>query len=62
MTSTIVKPSGKNALLIDGKAASAAVIERVAREAASLGLKPGLAVVLVGEDPASQDVFGRSLG
>jgi methylenetetrahydrofolate dehydrogenase (NADP+)/methenyltetrahydrofolate cyclohydrolase len=61
MTSTIVKPSGKKALLIDGKAASAAVIQRVAREAASLGLKPGLAVVLVGEDPASQ-VYVKSKG
>ena len=61
MTSTIVKPSGKSALLIDGKAASAAVLDRVAREAASFGIKPGLAVVLVGEDPASQ-VYVKSKG
>jgi methylenetetrahydrofolate dehydrogenase (NADP+)/methenyltetrahydrofolate cyclohydrolase len=61
MTSTIVKPSEKAALLIDGKAASAAVLDRVAREAASFGLKPGLAVVLVGEDPASQ-VYVKSKG
>jgi methylenetetrahydrofolate dehydrogenase (NADP+)/methenyltetrahydrofolate cyclohydrolase len=61
MTSTIVKPSGKAALLIDGKAASAAVLDRVALEAASFGLKPGLAVVLVGEDPASQ-VYVKSKG
>ncbi|WP_294532370.1 bifunctional methylenetetrahydrofolate dehydrogenase/methenyltetrahydrofolate cyclohydrolase FolD [uncultured Rhodoblastus sp.] len=61
MTSSIVKPSGKQALLIDGKAASAVAIERVAREAASLPFKPGLAVVLVGEDPASQ-VYVKSKG
>jgi methylenetetrahydrofolate dehydrogenase (NADP+)/methenyltetrahydrofolate cyclohydrolase len=61
MTSTILKPSGKKALLIDGKAASAALIARVAHEAGALGLKPGLAVVLVGEDPASQ-VYVKSKG
>jgi methylenetetrahydrofolate dehydrogenase (NADP+)/methenyltetrahydrofolate cyclohydrolase len=58
---TILKPSGKKALLIDGKAASAQVLEQVAREAAALGTKPGLAVVLVGEDPASQ-VYVKSKG
>ncbi len=61
MTSTIVKPSGKQALLIDGKAASASVLERVAHEAALLGVTPGLAVVLVGDDPASQ-VYVKSKG
>jgi methylenetetrahydrofolate dehydrogenase (NADP+)/methenyltetrahydrofolate cyclohydrolase len=61
MTSTIVKPSGKKSLLIDGKAASAAVLERVAQEARTLGAKPGLAVVLVGEDAASQ-VYVKSKG
>lgn len=59
--SEIIKPSGKKALLIDGKAASAAVLARVAAEAASLTKKPGLAVVLVGEDPASQ-VYVKSKG
>ncbi|MCW2282905.1 methylenetetrahydrofolate dehydrogenase (NADP+)/methenyltetrahydrofolate cyclohydrolase [Rhodoblastus acidophilus] len=59
--SEIIKPSGKKALLIDGKAASAAVLARVAAEAASLTQKPGLAVVLVGEDPASQ-VYVKSKG
>jgi methylenetetrahydrofolate dehydrogenase (NADP+)/methenyltetrahydrofolate cyclohydrolase len=49
------------ALLIDGKAASAAVLDGVAREAASFGVKPGLAVVLVGEDPASQ-IYVKSKG
>ncbi len=61
MNSTIIKPSGKKALLIDGKAASAIVLERIAKEAASFGVKPGLAVVLVGEDPASQ-VYVKSKG
>jgi methylenetetrahydrofolate dehydrogenase (NADP+)/methenyltetrahydrofolate cyclohydrolase len=61
MTQTIIKPSAKKALLIDGKAASAAVLERVAHEAARLTVKPGLAVVLVGEDPASQ-VYVKSKG
>jgi len=46
------------ATLIDGKAFSAALVERVAAAAARLeaahGVKPGLAVVIVGEDPASQ--------
>jgi methylenetetrahydrofolate dehydrogenase (NADP+) / methenyltetrahydrofolate cyclohydrolase len=61
MTQTIVKPSGKKALLIDGKAASASVLEIVAAQAAELGVTPGLAVVLVGEDPASQ-VYVKSKG
>lgn len=39
--------------LIDGKAVAASVGEEVARRTASLGVKPGLAVVLVGDDPAS---------
>jgi len=59
--SEIIKPSGKKALLIDGKAASAAVLARVAAETANLAHKPGLAVVLVGEDPASQ-VYVKSKG
>ena len=46
------------ATLIDGKAFSAALVERVGAAAARLdaahGVKPGLAVVIVGEDPASQ--------
>lgn len=45
------------AKLIDGKAVSAAVKERVAQEVATLkeeGIVPGLAVVLVGDDPASR--------
>ncbi len=51
------------ARLIDGKAAAAALREQVALAAASftqrIGRKPGLAPVLVGEDPASA-VYVRS--
>ncbi len=54
-----------NAALIDGKAFAARLREKVAGlvpafEAAA-GRKPGLAVVIVGEDPASQ-VYVRSKG
>ena len=51
--------------VIDGKAFAARLRETVARQAAALkaehGLTPGLAVVLVGEDPASQ-VYVRNKG
>lgn len=46
-----------NARIIDGKALAASIREEVAQRAQSLraqGVTPGLAVVLVGEDPASQ--------
>jgi len=46
-----------SALIIDGRASAARLRERVAartRELAARGVIPGLAVVLVGEDPASQ--------
>ena len=53
------------AQIIDGKAFAAGLRERVAAEVAGLtaerGLQPGLAVVLVGEDPASQ-VYVRNKG
>jgi methylenetetrahydrofolate dehydrogenase (NADP+) / methenyltetrahydrofolate cyclohydrolase len=39
--------------LIDGKAVAAQVRERVAREVETLPAAPGLATILVGEDPAS---------
>jgi methylenetetrahydrofolate dehydrogenase (NADP+)/methenyltetrahydrofolate cyclohydrolase len=51
--------------IIDGKAFAAGLRERIAIEVAELkashGVTPGLAVVLVGEDPASQ-VYVRSKG
>ncbi|HEX8214819.1 MAG TPA: bifunctional methylenetetrahydrofolate dehydrogenase/methenyltetrahydrofolate cyclohydrolase FolD [Allosphingosinicella sp.] len=54
-----------SAEIIDGKAFAAALRTRVAEGVASFwarsGRKPGLAVVLVGEDPASQ-VYVRSKG
>ncbi len=53
------------AKIIDGKAAAQALRERVGQEVARLvaehDLQPGLAVVLVGEDPASQ-VYVRNKG
>ncbi|WP_375287317.1 bifunctional methylenetetrahydrofolate dehydrogenase/methenyltetrahydrofolate cyclohydrolase FolD [Sphingomonas sp.] len=45
--------------VIDGKAAAAAIRAEVAAEVAALSFVPGLAVVLVGADPASQ-VYVRS--
>src|SRR5210317_1832234 len=54
-----------SAKIIDGKAFAATVREKVAGHVARLkdenGVTPGLAVVLVGEDPASQ-VYVRSKG
>ena len=41
------------AQVIDGKAQAALLRERVAGRVARLGFRPGLAVVLVGDDPAS---------
>ncbi len=53
------------ARLIDGRAFAAGLLARVAEEATALqrdhGIKPGLAVVLVGEDPGSQ-IYVRSKG
>ncbi len=45
-------------LIIDGKLVSQSVLDETARGAAALGVKPGLAVVLVGEDPASHVYVG----
>src|SRR5215208_5470701 len=42
-----------SAEIIDGKAVAARVRERVAGEIEGLGITPGLATVLVGDDPAS---------
>jgi methylenetetrahydrofolate dehydrogenase (NADP+) / methenyltetrahydrofolate cyclohydrolase len=53
------------ATLIDGKAFAAGLVERVAAAAARLEtahrVRPGLAVVIVGEDPASQ-IYVRNKG
>ena len=45
-------------MILDGKAVSQAKLAEVAEGARALGLTPGLAVVLVGEDPASQVYVG----
>lgn len=48
--------------IIDGKAVSAAVRQRVAQESAALkaqGITPGLAVILVGDDSASKVYVGN---
>ncbi len=45
------------ALLINGKEIAAAIRSEIAAETAALkaqGITPGLAVILVGDDPASQ--------
>jgi methylenetetrahydrofolate dehydrogenase (NADP+) / methenyltetrahydrofolate cyclohydrolase len=42
-----------SARIIDGKAVAARIRDEVAREVAGLDAKPGLATILVGDDPAS---------
>ncbi len=42
------------AIIIDGKAVSAAERELIKEQISKMDVKPGLAVILVGEDPASQ--------
>ncbi|MGF1592516.1 MAG: bifunctional methylenetetrahydrofolate dehydrogenase/methenyltetrahydrofolate cyclohydrolase FolD [Kiloniellaceae bacterium] len=65
MTSSAATRTAGGADLIDGKAFAAGLRARIAAAVARLkaahGLTPGLAVVLVGEDPASQ-VYVRSKG
>src|SRR5580700_5276823 len=49
-------------LIMDGNATAKAVQEEIARDVEKLkatGKRPGLAVVLVGEDPASKVYVGR---
>jgi methylenetetrahydrofolate dehydrogenase (NADP+)/methenyltetrahydrofolate cyclohydrolase len=48
-----VEARNVSAQLIDGKAVAARVRERVARQIEELGTTPGLATILVGDDPAS---------
>jgi len=43
-----------SAEIIDGKAFAAKLLDNIAAEVATLPFQPGLAVVLVGDDPASQ--------
>ncbi|HMA14637.1 MAG TPA: bifunctional methylenetetrahydrofolate dehydrogenase/methenyltetrahydrofolate cyclohydrolase FolD [Kiloniellaceae bacterium] len=62
MSSSAASRAAGEAALIDGKAFAAGLRSRVAAAVARLkadhGLTPGLAVVLVGEDPASQVYVG----
>jgi methylenetetrahydrofolate dehydrogenase (NADP+)/methenyltetrahydrofolate cyclohydrolase len=60
----LFKPTSGGALAIDGKAVSQALLARAGEEARALiahGVTPGLSVVLVGQDPASQ-VYVRAKG
>ncbi len=60
----ILRPSAGKALIIDGKRVSELVLAETAEKVLSLaasGLRPGLAVVLAGNDPASA-VYVRSKG
>jgi methylenetetrahydrofolate dehydrogenase (NADP+) / methenyltetrahydrofolate cyclohydrolase len=50
-----------SALVIDGRATSAEIVAKVGAEARARNLRPGLAVVLVGADPASQ-VYVKAKG
>lgn len=54
-----------SAHVLDGKAAAARVLARVAEKAASVkrhhGVAPGLATVLVGDDPASHVYVGQKI-
>jgi methylenetetrahydrofolate dehydrogenase (NADP+)/methenyltetrahydrofolate cyclohydrolase len=47
--------------IIDGKALSKKIIEEVKQKAVNAGVKPGLALILVGTDPASE-VYVRNKG
>ncbi|HEU0117926.1 MAG TPA: bifunctional methylenetetrahydrofolate dehydrogenase/methenyltetrahydrofolate cyclohydrolase FolD, partial [Alphaproteobacteria bacterium] len=49
------------AQILDGAAAAKKLRQKIAEEIKALGITPGLAVVLVGEDPASQ-VYVRNKG
>ena len=57
----VMRPSGSRALLIDGRALADAVTREVALTVEVLGIRPGLAVVLVGADPASH-IYVRAKG
>ena len=47
-----------SAEIIDGKAIASAIREKIKKEVSQLDEKPGLAVVLVGENPASKVYVG----
>ena len=49
------------AKLIDGKAAAARLMDGIKSEIATLTRTPGLAVILVGDDPASKVYVGNKI-
>lgn len=49
------------ATLIDGKAAAARLTDTIKGQVAALSRKPGLAVILVGDDPASHVYVGNKI-
>ena len=61
----IIKPQASGAALIDGRACADELLAKIAAASAALmrdvAVKPGLAVVIVGEDPASQ-VYVKAKG
>ena len=62
MANALSSSADGKAAIIDGRAVAARVIDRVAEETrrlkAETGVAPGLAVVLVGDDPASRVYVG----
>jgi methylenetetrahydrofolate dehydrogenase (NADP+)/methenyltetrahydrofolate cyclohydrolase len=65
MKAPFMAENDTRARIIDGKAFAAGLVERVtaasSRLKAAHGVVPGLAVVIVGEDPASQ-IYVRNKG
>ncbi len=49
------------AQIIDGKAIAAKVLDDVAQQVSAMERKPGLAVILVGDDPASKVYVGNKI-
>lgn len=50
-----------SAQIIDGKAIAASLREDIKRDVAAMDKKPGLAVILIGEDPASKVYVGSKI-
>jgi methylenetetrahydrofolate dehydrogenase (NADP+)/methenyltetrahydrofolate cyclohydrolase len=55
------KPMASSARIIDGKSIAASLRAEIAAEVKTLGFKPGLAVILVGDDPASHVYVGNKI-
>lgn len=61
MTNAEHKPQTTNTQIIDGKAVAAALREDIRKDIEALGIKPGLGVILVGDDPASHVYVGNKV-